>query len=99
MYCYYSARRKTDNTTYIGVATAPGTSLDFTDHGPIIELGSEAIDAFIIEAEGNLYISWKAYGLDPRPIELLGSRLSEDGLRLEGEPFSLLIDDDGVGLE
>lgn len=99
MYCYYSARRKTDNTTYIGVATAPGTSLSFTDHGPIIELGSEAIDAFIIEAEENLYITWKAYGLDPRPIELLGSRLSEDGLRLEGEPFSLLKDDDEVGLE
>lgn len=99
MYCYYSARRKTDNTTFIGVATAEGTSLEFTDHGPIIELGSEAIDAFIMEVDGALYISWKAYGLDPRPIELLGSRLSDDGLRLEGEPFSLMRDDEEIGLE
>lgn len=99
MYCYYSARRKSDNVTYIGVATAQGTSLSFEDHGPIVEVGTEAIDAFIYDDDGQLYITWKAYGLDQRPIELLGSRLSEDGLRLEGEPFSLLKDDEEIGLE
>ena len=52
-----------------------------------------------MEVDGALYITWKAYGLDPRPIELLGSRLSNDGLKLVGEPFSLLKDDDEVGLE
>ena len=99
MYCYYSARRKSDNVTYIGVASAQGTSLKFIDHGPIVEYGTEAIDAFIYNDNDKLYITWKAYGLDNRPIELLGSRLSDDGLRLEGEPFSLLKDDEDIGLE
>jgi len=99
MYCYYTARRKSDNTSYIGVAIADSTSLLFTDHGPIVEHGTEAIDAFVFDDGGQLYLTWKAYGLDGRPIELLGSRLSDDGLRLEGEPFSLLKDDEGIGLE
>lgn len=98
MYCYYTARRKSDNVSYIGVASSEGTSLDFKDHGPIIEYGTEAIDPFVYEDNGDLYITWKAYGLDNRPIELLGSRLSSDGLRLEGEIFSLL-KDEGIGLE
>lgn len=99
MYCYYSARRKSDNVTYIGVASAEGTSLRFKDHGPIVELGTEAIDAFVFDDNDQLYFTWKAYGLDQRPIELVGSRLSDDGLRLEGEPFSLLKDDEGIGME
>lgn len=99
MYCYYTARRKTDNISYIGVASSEGTSLLFKDHGPIVELGTEAIDAFVFDDDGQLYLTWKAYGLDQRPIELLGSRLSVDGLRLEGEPFSLLKDDEGIGME
>ena len=99
MYCYYTARRKSDNVSFIGVATADGTSLEFKDHGPIVVFGTEAIDAFIFEDNGELFITWKAYGLDNRPIELLGSRLSDDGLQLIGEPFSLLRDDEGVGLE
>lgn len=99
MYCYYTARRKTDNTSYIGVASAEGTSLKFRDHGPIVEYGTEAIDAFVFDDNGTLYITWKAYGLDKRPIELLGCKLSDDGLRLEGEPFSLLKDDERIGME
>lgn len=98
MFCYYTARRKSDNVSYIGVASSEGTSLDFEDHGTIIEYGTEAIDPFIYDDNGVLYITWKAYGLDNRPIELLGSRLSADGLRLEDEPFSLL-KDEGIGLE
>lgn len=99
MFCYYTARRKSDNTSYIGVATAKGTSLEFTDHGPLVELGTEAIDAFVFDDEGQLFLTWKAYGLDQRPIELLGSRLSDDGLQLEGEPFTLLKDEERIGLE
>ena len=99
MYCYYTARRKSDNTSFIGVATAEGTSLQFTDHGPLVEQGTEAIDAFVFDDDGQLYLTWKAYGLDRRPIELLGNRLSDDGLQLMGEPFSLLKDDEGIGLE
>lgn len=72
---------------------------EFKDYGPVVEYGTEAIDAFIYDDNGQLYISWKAYGLDKRPIELLGCKLSVDGLRLEGEPFSLLVDDEEIGME
>lgn len=98
-YAYYTARRKSDGTSYIGVATADAPEGPYTDHGPIVEYGTEAIDAFVLEDDGNLYISWKAYGLDERPIELLACKLSADGLRMEGEPFTLLRDDKRQGME
>lgn len=98
-FIYYTARRKTDNVSCIGVATSRYPDKDFTDHGVIIEYGKEAIDAFVFDDNGQLYISWKAYGLDKRPIELLGSKLSADGLHLEGETFPLLKDTDRIGLE
>ena len=99
VYCYYTARRKPDNISYIGVAVADSPEQEFTDCGPIVQYGTEAIDAFVFEAEGHRYITFKAYGLDRRPIEILCYRLSDDGLRTEGEPFSLLRDDDRIGME
>lgn len=99
VYCYYTARRKSDGISYIGVATANSPADDFTDHGLLVEFGKEAIDAFIYDDNGQLYISWKAYGLDDRPIEILASKLSDDGLKLIGEPFSLLKDDERIGME
>lgn len=99
VYCYYTARNKANNISYIGVATANSPTEEFTDHGLLIEFGTEAIDAFVYNDNGQLYISWKAYGLDRRPIEILGSRLSADGLKLEGEPFTLLVDDEQIGME
>ena len=98
-YAYYTARRKTDGTSYIGVATADKPEGPYTDHGPIVEYGTEAIDAFVLEDAGELYISWKAYGLDQRPIELLACKISDDGLRMAGEPFTLLRDDKQQGME
>lgn len=99
VYCYYTARRKSDNVSYIGVAVADNPTDKFTDHGLLVEFGTEAIDAFIYDDEGQLYITWKAYGLDNRPIEIVGSRLSADGLKLEGKVFSLLRDDERIGME
>lgn len=75
------------------------TRRPYTDHGPIVEYGTEAIDAFVLEDAGELYISWKAYRLDPRPIELLACKISDDGLRMAGEPFTLLRDDKRQGME
>jgi beta-xylosidase len=98
-YIYYTARRKSDNRSYIGVATSPYPDRGFTDHGIIIEHGKEAIDAFIFNDGGQLYITFKAYGLDDRPIELLGARLSADGLKTEGEFFTLLKDTSRAGME
>lgn len=98
-YLYYVARKKSDGISCIGVATATDPNKGFTDRGILLEFGKEAIDPFIMEDGGKLFITWKAYGLDQRPIEILGSWLSDDGLKVEGEPFFLLRDDEKRGLE
>jgi xylan 1,4-beta-xylosidase len=99
VFCYYSARRASDGISCIGVATADSPTDEFTDHGVLVDFGREAIDAFVFNDDGQLYITWKAYGLDFRNIELVGSKLSADGLKLEGEVFSLLTDERGIGQE
>lgn len=98
-YIYYTARRKADNISCIGVATSKYPDKGFKDQGVIVSYGEEAIDGFIYNDNGQLYITFKAYGLDDRPIEILGSRLSADGLKLEGEVFSLLKDNNRMGME
>jgi beta-xylosidase len=98
-YLYYVARKANDGTSCIGVASAVDPENGFTDHGILLEHGKEAIDPFVFDDGNQLYITWKAYGLDQRPIELLGSRLSDDGLKVEGQPFSLLKDDARKGME
>lgn len=99
VYCYYTAREKATGMSYIGVAVADSPAEKFIDHGLIVRHGKEAIDPFVYEDNGQLYISWKAYGLENRPIELMASKLSADGLHLEGEPFTLLRDEERVGME
>lgn len=99
VYCYYTARSKKTGRSYVGVAVAESLEGEFVDYGPLVDFGSEDIDAFVFDDDGQLYITWKAYGLDPRPIELLCQPLSADGLRLEGEAVTLLIDDDNIGME
>lgn len=96
-YVYYTVKRKSDGISCIGVATSKDPAQGFTDHGVLVEWGKEAIDAFVFDDDGELYITWKAYGLDRRPIELLACHLSPDGLHLQGEPFTLLKDDAGPG--
>lgn len=98
-YLYYVARKKSDGISCIGVATSQDPSKGFTDKGILLEFGKEAIDPFVIEEDGLLYMTWKAYGLDQRPIEILGARMSDDGLKITGEPFMLLKDDKKQGLE
>jgi len=95
-YVYYTARRSSDRKSFIGVATTRDIRKGFTDHGLIVEWTNEAIDAYVIELDRRLYISWKAYGLDHgKSIEILCSELSEDGLSLKGEVFSILKADAG----
>jgi len=98
-YIYYTARRKSDNLSCIGVATSKYPDRGFQDRGIIVSFGKEAIDGFVYKDKGQLYITFKAYGLDKRPIEILGAKLSADGLKLDGEPFSLLKDTDKQGME
>lgn len=90
-YVYYTARRKSDKQSVIGVASTKDISKGFKDHGVIIEWTKEAIDAFVVEDQGKLFITWKAYGLDKdRGIELLGAELSADGLKVTGKEFGLI---------
>ncbi len=98
-FIYYTARRKSDNISCIGVATSQYPDRGFIDRGVIIEHGKEAIDAFVFNDNGQLYITYKAYGLDKRPIEILGSKLAPNGLKLLGQVFSLMRDDAKKGLE
>ena len=99
VYCYYTARSKTTGRSYIGVAIAETPEGEYVDHGPLVDFGTEDIDAFVFNANGRLYITWKAYGLDPRPIEILCQPLSGDGLHLEGEAVTLLVDEENIGME
>lgn len=94
-YAYYTARRKSDQISVIGVATSEDPAKGFTDRGIICEWGSEAIDGFVFkDGDGKLYFSWKAYGLEKdRPVSLLASEMTEDALKLKGEPFELLLAD------
>lgn len=95
-FVYYTARRKSDQRSFIGVATTKDIQQGFTDHGLIIEWTSEAIDAFVVEDGGKTYVTWKAYGLDHgRNIEIIGAELSVDGLQTVGEPFNLLTAENG----
>ena len=64
-YVYYTARKKSDNISCIGVAVTTDISKGFEDKGILIEWGKEAIDAYVFKDDnGELYITWKAYGLD-----------------------------------
>lgn len=98
-YVYYVAKKKSDKISCIGVATARNPAQGFTDKGIVLPFGTEAIDPFIVKENEQLYITWKAYGLDNRPIEILGCKLSKDGLKPESTPFTLLKDDLKKGLE
>lgn len=98
-YIYYSARRKSDNSCYIGVATSNYPDKGFKDHGVILAYGKETIDPFIFNDGGQLYITYKAFGVENRPIEILASKLSQDGLRIDGTPFTLLKDEKRIGME
>nr|WP_315417981.1 glycoside hydrolase family 43 protein [uncultured Pedobacter sp.] len=98
-FIYYTARRKKNNVSCIGVATSKYPDRGFIDQGIIIDYGKEAIDAFVYLDGNTRYITFKAYGLDNRPIEILACKLAKNGLKVEGEPFSLLKDDQKIGLE
>jgi beta-xylosidase len=98
-YLYYVARRKSDNISCIGVATSKYPDRGFKDHGIIIDYGKEAIDPFIFKDGNQLYITFKAYGLDKRPIEILADKLTPDGLKAKGEIISLFKDESKAGLE
>ena len=53
VYCYYTARQKSTGISYIGVATSDSPLHEFTDHGPIVEYGKEAIEHLFMMITGS----------------------------------------------
>lgn len=98
-YCYYSAGRASDGRHCLGAAVADFPQGPYEDMGVILDSGTEQIDAFVFDDDGQLYITWKAHGLDDCPIEIACSRLNDDGVTLEGEVFTILRDDERLGME
>lgn len=95
-YVYYTARRRSDQKSFIGVASTTDLRKGFKDHGVLLEWTNEAIDAYVIEDNGKLYLTWKAYGLDKgKGIEILGAELSADGLKVTGKAFPMIKADAG----
>ena len=93
-YVYYVARNQ-KNLLAIGVATADAPTGPYTDHGELIAQDAGSIDAMpFTDKEGQRWLVWKEDGnsrQQPTPIWL--QRLSEDGLRFEGEPKEILRND------
>ena len=90
-FVYYTARRQSDRRSFIGVATTRDIREGFTDHGVVVEWTNEAIDAYVNNINGELYVTWKAYGLDrDKAVEIVGAKLSADGLKVAGEVFTLV---------
>lgn len=83
-YAYYTARRKTDGTSYIGVATADKPEGPYTDHGPIgrvrhrgdrrIRAGRRRRAVYLVES----------LRTRPKAIELLPGKISDDGCAWRG---------------
>ncbi len=95
-YVYYTARRRSDQKSFIGVASTTDLRKGFKDHGLLLEWTNEAIDAYVLEDNGKLYLTWKAYGLDKgKGIEILGAELSADGLKVTGKVFPMIKADAG----
>ncbi len=97
-YVYYTARRAEPNrrgTLCVAVASAPAPAGPYTDHGPLVCQEAGSIDAFATDDEsGRRYLLWKEDGNDRnRPTPIWAQPLSEDGLRLEGEPKELIRND------
>jgi arabinan endo-1,5-alpha-L-arabinosidase len=86
---YFSARSLRPGNMAIGVATSDDPTGPFRDPigEPLVtgDRGFDAIDPFVMEADGTHYLYW---GSDGDPIHV--QELSSDGLSLVGEPTDLL---------
>ncbi len=98
-YCFYSGGRASDGRHCIGAAVADSPEGPYKDLGCILDSGTEQIDSYIFKDDGKLYMSWKAHGVDRCPDEIACRRLSDDCLRFEGDEFTVVRDDEGLGME
>ena len=98
-YCYFSASRLSDGKHCIGAAVADAPEGPYRDLGCILDMGTEQIDSYVLNDDGKLYLCWKAHGLDRCPDEICCVRLGEDCVSIVGEEFTLVRDDEAIGME
>ncbi len=98
---YFTARHKKSDLQCVGAAASTDPRGPFTDPSsePLVcqfELGGTIDAAPFRDSDGQLYLYFKNDGNHPsanKPAEIWGQRLSADGMRLVGEPISLLRND------
>ena len=98
---YFTARERRSDLQCVGVATSASPHGPFKgdDSGPLVcqraEGGTIDPSAFV-DADGQRYLYFKSDGNNPRflrPSRIFVQKLSADGVRLEGEPQRLLVND------
>jgi xylan 1,4-beta-xylosidase len=93
-YVYYVGRKK-GGPLSVAVAMAPKPEGPWTDHGPLVSQAAGSIDPMTIsDDDGQLYLIWKEDGNSRKlPTPLWIQKLSDDGLKLLGEPKEILRND------
>jgi beta-xylosidase len=93
-FVYYTARRH-DGRLAVAVATAAKPEGPYADHGELVAQEMGSIDAMpFTDANGRRWLFWKEDGNSrKKPTLIFLQRLSDDGLRLEGERRAILTND------
>jgi beta-xylosidase len=96
-YFVYYVGRKQNGPLAVAVATAKKPSGPYTDHGPLVAQDAGSIDPVpMTDEKGARYLIWKEDGNSRKlPTIIWAHPLSEDGLKLSGEPRELLRNDAG----
>lgn len=91
---YYVARKK-GGPLSVAVATADKPQGPYADHGPLVSQAAGSIDPVIFKDEkGDLYLIWKEDGNSRRlPCVIWAQKMTDDGLKLVGEPKELMRND------
>jgi beta-xylosidase len=94
IYVYYTAKKK-QGPLCVAVASASKPAGPYTDHGPLVCQEAGSIDAMpITDEKGQRYLVWKEDGNSRKlPTPLWAQPLSEDGLKLTGDPVELFRND------
>src|SRR5882672_7999004 len=94
-YFVYYVGRKKGGPLAIAVATSDQPAGPYVDHGPLVSQPAGSIDPVpVTDEKGKRYLIWKEDGNSRRsPTILWAQPLSEDGLKLTGEPKEILRND------
>src|SRR5262249_48938445 len=93
-YIYYVARQR-GGPLSVAVATADKPSGPYTDHGPIVAQPQGSIDpAPCLDENGKPYLIWKDDNNSVHKTTTIWAQpLTEDGLKLTGQPTALIHND------